>query len=89
MLRYPKRTLLVGLIVVAFLSIFGFSLEERLNPSTIEISGTKTAHATEMQNEYFGESAPFVLYLQGPPKALDKQGPALIRALRRDPKVTW
>ena len=88
MLRHPKRTLLVGVIVVAFLSIFGFSLEERLNPSTIEISGTKTARATEMQNEYFGDSAPFVIFLQGPPKALDEQGPELIRALRRDAKVT-
>ncbi len=88
MLRHPKRTLFVGLIVVALLSIFGFSLEERLNPSTIEISGTKTAHATETLNEYFGESAPFVVFLKGPSKSLDQQGPALIRALRRDPKVT-
>jgi RND superfamily putative drug exporter len=88
MLRYPKRSLLVGVIVVALLSIFGFSLEERLNPSTIEISGTNTSHATEMLNEYFGDSAPFVIFLQGPPKALDQQGPALIRVLRRDPKVT-
>jgi RND superfamily putative drug exporter len=88
MLRHPKRTLIVGLIVVALLSIFGFSLEERLNPSTIEIKGTATAHATEMVNEYFGDSAPFVVFLEGPPKALDEQGPALIRALRRDPKVT-
>jgi RND superfamily putative drug exporter len=88
MLRHPKRSLVVGVLVVALLSVFGFSLEERLNPSTIEISGTKTAHATEMLNEYFGDSAPFVIFLQGPPKALDKQGPELIRTLRRDPKVT-
>ena len=88
MLRHPKRSLIVGVIVVALLSIFGFSLEERLNPSTIEISGTKTSHATEMLNEYFGDSAPFVIFLQGPPKALDEQGPELIRTLRRDPKVT-
>ncbi|HVY78915.1 MAG TPA: MMPL family transporter [Solirubrobacterales bacterium] len=88
LLRYPKRTLLLGVIVVAFLSIFGFSLEDRLNPSTIEISGTETSRATGMLNEYFGDSAPFVVFLQGPPKALDEQGPELIRALRRDPKVT-
>ncbi len=88
MLRYPKRALLAGLVVVAFLSIFGFSLEDRLNPSTIEIKGTKTAQATEMLNEYFGDSAPFVVFLEGPPKALDEQGPRLIRALRSDPKVT-
>jgi putative drug exporter of the RND superfamily len=88
MLRYPKRSLLIGVIVVALLSVFGFSLEERLNPSTIEISGTDTYRATGMLNEYFGDSAPFVIFLEGPPKALDQQGPTLIRKLRSDPKVT-
>jgi RND superfamily putative drug exporter len=88
MLRHPKRSLLVGVIVVALLSVFGFSLEEKLNPSTIEISGTNTSRATEMLNEYFGDSAPFVVFLEGPPKALDEQGPELIRVLRRDPQVT-
>jgi hypothetical protein len=51
MLRHPKRSLLVGVIVVALLSVFGFSLERRLNPSTIEISGTNTSQATEMLKE--------------------------------------
>jgi RND superfamily putative drug exporter len=88
MLRHPKRTLVVGVIVVALLSLFGFSLEERLNPSTIEIKGTETSRTTEMLNQYFGDSAPFVVFLKGPPKALDKQGPELIRELRKDPKVT-
>jgi putative drug exporter of the RND superfamily len=88
MLRYPKRTLVVGTLVVAALSVFGFSLEERLNPSTIEIGGTKTSRATGMLNEYFGESAPFVVLLKGPSHAIDQQGPALIRKLRQDPKVT-
>ena len=88
MLRYPKRTLLLGTLVVAALSIFGFSLEEKLNPSTIEISGTETNRATGMLNEYFGDSAPFAIFLRGPSQAVDNQGPRLIRALRRDPKVT-
>ena len=88
MLRHPKRTLLVGALVVAALSIFGFSLEEKLNPSTIEIKGTETSRATGMLNEYFGDSAPFVVFLRGPSKAIDEQGPRLIRVLRRDPKVT-
>jgi RND superfamily putative drug exporter len=88
MLRHPKRTLAVGALVVAALSIFGFSLEEKLNPSTIEIRGTDTNRATAMLNEYFGDSAPFAIFLHGPSKAIDEQGPRLIRVLRRDPKVT-
>ncbi|MFP5389056.1 MAG: MMPL family transporter [Thermoleophilia bacterium] len=88
MLRHPRRTLVVGALVVAVLSIFGFSLESKLNPSTIEIKGTDTSRATGMLNEYFGDSAPFVVYLQGPSRAIDRQGPELIRKLREDPKVT-
>ena len=88
MLRYPKRALLAVATVVGFLSIFGFGLEDKLNPSTIEINGTETSRATAMLDEYFGDSAPFVILLQGPSGALDEQGPALIRALRRDPQVT-
>jgi putative drug exporter of the RND superfamily len=88
MLRYPRRTLVLGALVVAVLSIFGFSLEGKLNPSTIEIKGTDTYRATGVLNEYFGDSAPFVVYLQGPPQAIDEQGPELIRKLRQDPEVT-
>jgi putative drug exporter of the RND superfamily len=88
MLRHPRRALAIGALVVAVLSVFGFSLEGRLNPSTIEIKGTETSRATDMLNEYFGDSAPFVVFLRGPSHAIDEQGPALIRKLRQDPKVT-
>ena len=38
-----------------------------------------------MLREHFGDSAPFAILLRGPAAALDRQGPALVRALRRDP----
>ena len=41
-----------------------------------------------MLQRYFGDSAPFPILLRGPAAELDKQGPALIRVLRRDPAVT-
>ena len=88
MLRYPRRTLAVALLFVAVLVSFGFSLEERLTPSSLDISGTPVHRANGMLSRYFGETAPFVILLQGAPGAIDRQGPELIRALRRDPKVT-
>ncbi len=88
MLRHPLRTLAVAALFVAVLVSFGFGLEERLKPSTIDIPGTPVHKANEMLGEYFGESAPFVVFLQGPPAAIDAQGPALIRSLRQDPNVT-
>jgi len=70
------------------LGVLGAGVEGQLSPTTLDIPGTASSRANEMLREHFGESAPFVILLRGPEKALDRQGPALIRALRRDPAVT-
>ena len=41
-----------------------------------------------MLREHFGATALFPILLRGPAAAIDRQGPELIRTLRRDPKVT-
>jgi putative drug exporter of the RND superfamily len=87
-LRHPRRTLAVVGLFVTVLIALSFSLEGRLEPSTLEISGTEAQRADNLLSENFGESAPFVILLRGRPAAIDRQGPELIRALRRDPKVT-
>jgi RND superfamily putative drug exporter len=88
MLRYPKRTLAVAAVVIAVLVAFGFSLNERLSPATLDIRGTPVHQANGMLRMYFGDTSPFAILLQGPAKQIDEQGPKLIRGLRRDPKVT-
>jgi len=88
MLRHPRRVLAISLLFVAVLVSFGFSLEERLSPSTLSINGTESQRANDLLREHFGDTALFAIMLQGPPEAIDRQGPELIRALRRDPKVT-
>ncbi len=87
-LRHPRRALAVAAILIAALSAFGFSLEDRLSPSSLGISGTSTEDANEMLREHFGDTAPFAILLQGPAAAIDRQGPELVRALREDPKAT-
>ncbi len=87
-LRHPRRTLLVAAFFILILVGFGFSLEGKLTPSTLAIRGTTADQANDMLGEYFGESAPFVILLEGNPAAIDHQGPELIRSLRHDPKVT-
>jgi putative drug exporter of the RND superfamily len=88
MLRHPRRALAIAFVFVAFLVAFGFSLEERLSPSTLEIHGTNTAHSNQLLKEHFGNTALFAILLRGPRASIDRQGPALIRTLRQDPKVT-
>jgi putative drug exporter of the RND superfamily len=63
-------------------------IEGKLSPTSLEIPGTSSARANRMLRDHFGDSAPFVILLRGPAQQLDRQGPALIRALRRDPTVT-
>jgi RND superfamily putative drug exporter len=41
-----------------------------------------------MLRRYFGDSAPFAILLRGPAAAVDRQGPEVVRALRRDPRVS-
>ncbi len=87
-LRHPRRALAVALILIAALSAFGFSLEERLSPSSLDIPGTETERSNKLLRDHFGDTAIFAILLQGPADAIDRQGPDLVRALRRDPTVT-
>jgi RND superfamily putative drug exporter len=87
-LRHPRAVLVVAAIVLAALGIIGVGVEGRLAPTTLDIPGTDSSRANQLVSEHFGDSAPFVILLRGPAPALDRQGPELVRALRRDPKVT-
>jgi len=70
------------------LGALGLGVEDRLKPTTLNVPGTSSSRANQMLRESFGDSAPFAILLRGPAGALDRQGPALIRTLRRDPRVT-
>jgi RND superfamily putative drug exporter len=74
--------------VLVVLGALGVGVEGKLKPTTLNIPGTPSSRANDLLREHFGESAPFVILLRGPARALDRQGPRLIRALRRDPAVT-
>jgi putative drug exporter of the RND superfamily len=88
-LRRP-RTLLVGaLVLIVGLGWIGRNVEDKLNPSSLDVPGTDANHANKILRQYFGDSAPFAILLQGPPKQIEEQGPALVHRLRAtDPKVT-
>jgi putative drug exporter of the RND superfamily len=77
-----------AIVAIAALAILGTGVEERLTPTSLGVPGTPSARGGELLAEHFGESAPFAVLLQGPPAALDRQGPALIRSLRARPGLT-
>jgi putative drug exporter of the RND superfamily len=87
-LRYPRAVLAVAAIVLAVLGVIGTDVESKLDPTTLDVPGTGSFEGNAMLREHFGDSAPFAILLQGPPQAIDRQGPQLVRALREDPNVT-
>ena len=80
--------LAVAAVLLVALGVIGIGVENRLDPTTVEVPGTPSARANSMLREHFGDSAPFAILLEGPPAAIDRQGPRLVRALRLDPQVT-
>ena len=87
-LRRPRAVLATALAAIAVLGVVGLGVEERLRPTSLSVASTESGRAAELQQRYFGDSAPFAILLQGPPAELDRQGPALIRELRSDPSVS-
>jgi putative drug exporter of the RND superfamily len=87
-LRHPGRVLIAAIAAIAVLAFVGWGVEDELRPTSIDVPGTESSRAGALQQRYFGDSAPFAILLQGPPGAIDRQGPELIRALRRDPAVS-
>ncbi len=80
--------LALALIALVTLGLIGTGVTGRLDPTSLNVSGTASSSANAELAEHFGDSAPFAILLRGPAAALEQQGPQLVRALRRDPKVT-
>jgi RND superfamily putative drug exporter len=79
--------LAVAVAVLAALALIGIGVEGKLDPTTLDVPGTDSSKGNAMLREHFGDTAPFAILLRGPAPALERQGPKLIRALRRDPDV--
>jgi RND superfamily putative drug exporter len=86
------RRAVVGLVVVLIgcvaLGIAGLGVEDRLEPTSLIVPGTSSARGQALAEQHFGASSPFAVLLRGPAAEIDRQGPGLVRALRRDPAVT-
>ena len=75
-------------LVLVVLGAIGTGVEKRLDPTTLNVPGTDSSRANDLLRQHFGDTAPFAILLRGPAAAIDRQGPDLVRALRRDPQVT-
>ncbi|MFL5899517.1 MAG: MMPL family transporter [Solirubrobacterales bacterium] len=88
LLGHPRLVLAAAAVLLIALGVIGTGVNDRLDPTTLDVPGTESFRSNELLHEHFGDSAPFAILLRGPAAALDRQGPRLIRALREDPRVT-
>jgi putative drug exporter of the RND superfamily len=76
------------LICCAVLATVGLDVESRLSSLSLSVPGTSASNGEELAQSHFGDSSAFVVLLRGPARTLDRQGPALVTALRAEPSAT-
>jgi RND superfamily putative drug exporter len=86
--RRAVAVIVATLVVVAVLGAVGLGVEGHLQPTSLAIGGTPSARGEALSREHFGDSSPFAVLLRGPAGAIERQGPRLAAALRREPEVT-
>lgn len=84
----PFAGLLSVLLACVVLGVVGLGVEGKLEPLSLDVPGTSASNGETLAESHFGPSSPFVVLLRGPAAALDRQGPGLVAALRRDPTAT-
>jgi len=80
--------LLAVLAACAVLGIIGLGVEEQLEPLSLRVPGTSASNGEALAQSHFGESSPFIVLIEGPAAAVDRQGPQLVATLRRDRAAT-
>ena len=78
--------LAVAALVLVALGMIGTGVEDRLDPTTLDVPGTELlAGQRSCCASTSATRAPFAILLRGPAAAIDRQGPELVRALRARP----
>ncbi len=87
-LRRPALGLLVVLAGCLALGVLGLGVEGKLQPTSLSVPGAPSAQGQALAERHFGSSSPFVVLLRGPAVSIERQGPRLVAALRREPDAT-
>jgi RND superfamily putative drug exporter len=82
-IRRPARALIAWVALAAALAVVGLGIVSSLSPSMTTVAGTQSSRAQHLSDSRFGPGVLVPILLEGPAKSLDRQGPALVRALAR------
>ena len=87
--RRPFAAFAIWFVVAAALAAIGLGVSHSLSPTIVVVPGSETARAEHLAESNFGPSVLVPVMLEGPKAQLDRQGPAVVKALtaRRDTRV--
>jgi RND superfamily putative drug exporter len=68
-------------VAVAATGLLGTGITAHLAPTSLLVPGSPSARTHAMLDREFGSQIPVTFLLEGPPRALDRQGPRLATAL--------
>jgi RND superfamily putative drug exporter len=87
--RRSRTTLIAWGIAIAVLTVLGHNVAGRLSPMSLEVPGTPSSRAEALLRARFGNTIPIAILLRGPSAQTDREGRALVAALRtqRDTQV--
>ena len=86
--RHPKAVIALWLVVIAALALRGLGVQDRLSTVAIYIPGSSSKQAQDFKIDSFGDQDFVVVLLEGPPKAIERQGRKLTRATARIRRTT-
>ncbi|HTX30376.1 MAG TPA: MMPL family transporter [Solirubrobacteraceae bacterium] len=84
-IRRPKSSLAIWLVVGISLSLIGLGVSKTLSPPISVVPGTQSSRAEQLAGAQFGPTQLVPILLEGPKATLNREGPALVRALARRP----
>ncbi len=80
-IRRPKLALAGWLVVGVALTLIGLGVSSSMSPSVTVVPGTQSSRAQQLANAQFGPTQLVPILLEGSEAELNRQGPALVRAL--------
>jgi putative drug exporter of the RND superfamily len=80
-IRRPKLALAGWVAVGIALTLIGLGVSSSMAPSVTVVPGTQSSRAQQLANAQFGPTQLVPILVEGPKAQLDRQGPALVRAL--------
>src|SRR3954462_2279761 len=82
-IRRPAAALITWGVIAVALTLIGFGVTNSLSPTITTVTGSQSSHAQDPAKSKSGPSVLVPILLEGPKAQLDRQGPALVRALNK------